>query len=190
MSIWNNVNCNFFLSQYLHYIRWHGVSLDSKSSAQFWIKPLGHIGSILKIMYQELFLVAGLATIHLQESSENSEIIFLVFTIHFFWHKLTTLVSQAFKFQFLFHSLVYHCTLMSIWWGLITLFKDYYKILEVDYDATDEKIRLNYRKLALVSGSFLSLSLSLFSPSTLWIDWGYDIVCLFIEVASRQAQWW
>ncbi|KAH7525542.1 hypothetical protein JRO89_XSUnG0075500 [Xanthoceras sorbifolium] len=27
--------------------------------------------------------------------------------------------------------------------------KDYYKILEVDYDATDEKIRLNYRKLAL-----------------------------------------
>ncbi|KAJ4845640.1 hypothetical protein Tsubulata_014789 [Turnera subulata] len=30
---------------------------------------------------------------------------------------------------------------------------DYYKILEVDYDATDEKIRLNYRKLALVSGA-------------------------------------
>ncbi|XP_061946723.1 uncharacterized protein LOC133670223 isoform X2 [Populus nigra] len=27
--------------------------------------------------------------------------------------------------------------------------KDYYKILEVDYDATDEKIRLNYRMLAL-----------------------------------------
>lgn len=27
--------------------------------------------------------------------------------------------------------------------------KDYYKILEVDYDVTDEKIRLNYRKLAL-----------------------------------------
>ncbi|XP_010549852.1 PREDICTED: uncharacterized protein LOC104820903 isoform X2 [Tarenaya hassleriana] len=27
--------------------------------------------------------------------------------------------------------------------------KDYYKILEVDYDATEEKIRLNYRKLAL-----------------------------------------
>ncbi|KAJ6854962.1 hypothetical protein NC651_039817 [Populus alba x Populus x berolinensis] len=27
--------------------------------------------------------------------------------------------------------------------------KDYYKILEVDYDATDEKIRLNYRRLAL-----------------------------------------
>ncbi|KAJ9180915.1 hypothetical protein P3X46_009102 [Hevea brasiliensis] len=27
--------------------------------------------------------------------------------------------------------------------------KDYYKILEVDYDATDEKIRLNYLKLAL-----------------------------------------
>ncbi|XP_061946724.1 uncharacterized protein LOC133670223 isoform X3 [Populus nigra] len=26
---------------------------------------------------------------------------------------------------------------------------DYYKILEVDYDATDEKIRLNYRMLAL-----------------------------------------
>ncbi|KAB2037202.1 Chaperone DnaJ [Gossypium arboreum] len=27
--------------------------------------------------------------------------------------------------------------------------KDYYKILEVDYDATDENIRLSYRKLAL-----------------------------------------
>ncbi|KAI3411317.1 J domain-containing protein [Psidium guajava] len=27
--------------------------------------------------------------------------------------------------------------------------KDYYKILGVDYDATDDKIRLNYRKLAL-----------------------------------------
>ncbi|OAY41782.1 dnAJ-like protein slr0093 [Manihot esculenta] len=27
--------------------------------------------------------------------------------------------------------------------------KDYYKILEVDYDATDEMIRLNYLKLAL-----------------------------------------
>ncbi|XP_015575150.1 dnAJ-like protein slr0093 [Ricinus communis] len=27
--------------------------------------------------------------------------------------------------------------------------KDYYKILEVDYDATDEKIRFNYLKLAL-----------------------------------------
>ncbi|ERN01156.1 hypothetical protein AMTR_s00002p00218140 [Amborella trichopoda] len=26
---------------------------------------------------------------------------------------------------------------------------DYYKVLEVDYDATDEKIRLNYRRLAL-----------------------------------------
>ncbi|XP_073306587.1 uncharacterized protein [Primulina huaijiensis] len=27
--------------------------------------------------------------------------------------------------------------------------KDYYKVLEVDYDATDEAIKLNYRKLAL-----------------------------------------
>ncbi|KAG1362039.1 chaperone protein DnaJ-like [Cocos nucifera] len=27
--------------------------------------------------------------------------------------------------------------------------KDYYKVLEVDYDATDETIRLNYRRLAL-----------------------------------------
>ncbi|RWR89700.1 DnaJ domain-containing protein [Cinnamomum micranthum f. kanehirae] len=27
--------------------------------------------------------------------------------------------------------------------------KDYYKVLEVEYDATDEKIRLNYRRLAL-----------------------------------------
>ncbi|KAJ6296775.1 hypothetical protein OIU78_022491, partial [Salix suchowensis] len=31
----------------------------------------------------------------------------------------------------------------------LTFQPDYYKILEVDYDATDEKIRLNYRKLAL-----------------------------------------
>ncbi|XP_034710122.1 dnAJ-like protein slr0093 isoform X1 [Vitis riparia] len=27
--------------------------------------------------------------------------------------------------------------------------KDYYKVLEVDYDATNEKIKLNYRRLAL-----------------------------------------
>jgi len=27
--------------------------------------------------------------------------------------------------------------------------KDYYKVLEVDYDASEEKIRLNYRRLAL-----------------------------------------
>ncbi|XP_015878536.3 uncharacterized protein LOC107414847 isoform X2 [Ziziphus jujuba] len=32
---------------------------------------------------------------------------------------------------------------------IITTHKDYYKVLEVDYDATDEKIRLNYRRLAL-----------------------------------------
>lgn len=30
-----------------------------------------------------------------------------------------------------------------------TNYKDYYKILEVEYDATDENIRLSYRKLAL-----------------------------------------
>ncbi|RVW80007.1 DnAJ-like protein slr0093 [Vitis vinifera] len=30
-----------------------------------------------------------------------------------------------------------------------TCFKDYYKVLEVDYDATNEKIKLNYRRLAL-----------------------------------------
>ncbi|XP_047950882.1 dnAJ-like protein slr0093 [Salvia hispanica] len=28
-------------------------------------------------------------------------------------------------------------------------YKDYYKILQLDYDATDNNIRLNYRKLAL-----------------------------------------
>ncbi|KAL1362440.1 hypothetical protein HN51_010700 [Arachis hypogaea] len=27
--------------------------------------------------------------------------------------------------------------------------RDYYKVLEVDYDATDENIKLNYRRLAL-----------------------------------------
>ncbi|KAL2921461.1 Chaperone protein DnaJ [Bienertia sinuspersici] len=30
-----------------------------------------------------------------------------------------------------------------------TTYQDYYKILELDYDATDEDIRLNYRRLAL-----------------------------------------
>lgn len=40
----------------------------------------------------------------------------------------------------------------------LLIIKDYYKLLEVDYDATDEKIRLNYRKLALVSGRSLSFS--------------------------------
>lgn len=34
------------------------------------------------------------------------------------------------------------------------MIKDYYKVLEVEYDATDEKIRLNYRKLALVSNIY------------------------------------
>ncbi|CAM8900461.1 unnamed protein product [Rhodiola kirilowii] len=33
--------------------------------------------------------------------------------------------------------------------GLNCANKDYYKILEVEYDATDDKIRLNYRRLAL-----------------------------------------
>ncbi|KAK6160898.1 hypothetical protein DH2020_004279 [Rehmannia glutinosa] len=36
-----------------------------------------------------------------------------------------------------------------LWTANIITHKDYYKVLEVDYDATDEKIRLNYRKLAL-----------------------------------------
>jgi hypothetical protein len=34
--------------------------------------------------------------------------------------------------------------------GAFTCLKDYYKVLEVDYDAPEEKIRLNYRRLALV----------------------------------------
>lgn len=34
--------------------------------------------------------------------------------------------------------------------GAFTCLKDYYKVLEVDYDASEEKIRLNYRRLALV----------------------------------------
>ncbi|GLT72277.1 hypothetical protein SLA2020_442270 [Shorea laevis] len=33
--------------------------------------------------------------------------------------------------------------------GAFTCLKDYYKVLEVDYDASEEKIRLNYRRLAL-----------------------------------------
>lgn len=51
--------------------------------------------------------------------------------------------------------------------GRTTCPKDYYKVLEVDYDATDEKIRLNYRRLALVSHiSFL--------PSP-WIDGAFTL---------------
>lgn len=34
---------------------------------------------------------------------------------------------------------------------IYSVLKDYYKILEVDYDANEEMIKLNYRKLALVS---------------------------------------
>ena len=38
-----------------------------------------------------------------------------------------------------------------IYSGFFSGKKDYYKILEVDYDATEEMLKLNYRKLALVS---------------------------------------
>jgi len=41
-----------------------------------------------------------------------------------------------------------------------TYFKDYYKVLEIEYDATDEDIRLNYRRLALVGNlSFFFLKI-------------------------------
>lgn len=68
----------------------------------------------------------------------------------FIWHKLAAL-SQVFEISVLFHCIEYNFTLMHMQCWIIILFQDYYKILEVDYDATDEKIRLNYRKLALVS---------------------------------------
>lgn len=74
----------------------------------------------------------------------------------FTWHKLAAL-SQVFEISVLFHCIEYNFTLMHMQCWIIILFQDYYKILEVDYDATDEKIRLNYRKLALVS-------IFLFSP--------------------------
>ncbi|KAL2939161.1 Chaperone protein DnaJ [Bienertia sinuspersici] len=38
----------------------------------------------------------------------------------------------------------------------------YYKILELDYDTTDEDIRLNYRRLALVSIHLPFLTRTLF----------------------------
>lgn len=42
-------------------------------------------------------------------------------------------------------------SLVSVYFMVVfTSMKDYYKVLEVDYDATEEKIRLNYRRLALV----------------------------------------
>jgi len=49
-------------------------------------------------------------------------------------------------------SLHFHKCPFDFWFVSFCLFvclKDYYKILEVDYDATEELIRLNYRKLAL-----------------------------------------
>lgn len=67
----------------------------------------------------------------------------------------------------------------------MTCFKDYYKVLEVDYDATDEKIRLNYRRLALVS--LYSFAFSFYHETgfcftlldceysfILWYDWHVD----------------
>lgn len=36
-----------------------------------------------------------------------------------------------------------------------TLLQDYYRILEVDYDASDDEIRSNYIRLALVYLSFI-----------------------------------
>jgi len=46
---------------------------------------------------------------------------------------------------------IYIAYLPEFWlMGASTYLKDYYKVLEVDYDASEEKIRLNYRRLALV----------------------------------------
>lgn len=42
-------------------------------------------------------------------------------------------------------------------WQLLKIlffFQDYYKVLEVEYDATDDRIRTNYLRLALVSFSY------------------------------------
>ncbi|KAG2246242.1 hypothetical protein Bca52824_085870 [Brassica carinata] len=50
---------------------------------------------------------------------------------------------------------------------------DYYKILEVDYDATEELIRLNYRKLALPFATVLVMKMFLgdmVEPRG-WITW-------------------
>lgn len=77
---------------------------------------------------------------------------------------------KSFNFSFLVHHSVHHCASMNIRQGIITLLQDFYKILEVDYDATDEKIRLNYRRLALVSGSF-PLSLSSYPHLISVLDW-------------------
>lgn len=52
--------------------------------------------------------------------------------------------------------------------------KDYYQILEVDYDATEENIKLSYKRLALVSYlcpcyvHFLCYFISYFSMCTLY----------------------
>ncbi|KAG1354277.1 putative chaperone protein DnaJ-like [Cocos nucifera] len=47
-----------------------------------------------------------------------------------------------------------------LWFDKSFCSQDYYKVLEVDYDATDETIRMNHQKLALVSHLFKGMILT------------------------------
>lgn len=67
-----------------------------------------------------------------------------------------------------------------------TFLKDYYKVLEVDYDATDEKIRLNYRRLALVGHlSFLVVPWIVF----FFISLGSNISFIKCNMTLRKSTW-
>ena len=57
--------------------------------------------------------------------------------------------------SFHFRECPFDMELVTFFFCFLFLLKDYYKILEVDYDATEDLIRLNYRKLALVCESLL-----------------------------------
>ncbi|KAG6752050.1 hypothetical protein POTOM_044266 [Populus tomentosa] len=67
---------------------------------------------------------------------------YLKVLVHLIMLALRTEVGAAATFQSVY-AFWDHLMMVS---GVMS---DYYKILEVDYDATDEKIRLNYRMLAL-----------------------------------------
>lgn len=58
-------------------------------------------------------------------------------------------VSSTFFVFFSTNSVSIHNIKFCCLCVLVTV-QDYYNILEVEYDATDDNIRLNYRKLALV----------------------------------------
>lgn len=74
------------------------------------------------------------------------------------WLPLTTTTTTNPRYYFWLFSLWNSSILVFyLFVKFFAYFKDYYKVLEIEYDATDEDIRLNYRRLALVGNlSFFS----------------------------------